>query len=50
MIYFILCFVFDKIKNKLICYFVNHSVKLILWKNEWHKKNQVNYFLDWLLV
>lgn len=56
MIYYIagtlVYFIFQKIKNKIICKSVNTGVKLLLYKTEWHSKNQQFYYdlLDWLII
>jgi hypothetical protein len=48
-------FVFDKIKNKLICRTTYHGIQLLRYKDEWHrahdKKNGVvDLLLEWVLL
>lgn len=48
--FFIFTFVFDRMKNKIICYLLNRSLKCIKWHKSWHEQNNYNMFLDWLLI
>ena len=50
---FVLYFVFDKIKNKILAkIFYSGSVKMIKWTNEWHEDNRyiIKDLFDWVLL
>ncbi len=50
---FILCFIFDRIKNKIITkIFHNTSVKLLRYTQKWHndQKTKLELLLDWILI
>jgi len=51
---FILCLIFDKIKNKIIGkIFHCGSVKLLRYTKKWHdlnEKSKLEILLDWILI
>ena len=50
---FIICLIFDKIKNKIIAkIFHNGSVKLLRYTKKWHDDQQtkIEILLDWILL
>ena len=50
---FIMCIIYDKIKNKIIArIFHNGSVKLLRYTKNWHdnEKTKLEILLDWVLL
>lgn len=46
-------FMFDSIKNKLLCMFCRNMIKQIRYTDEWHKNNRYRSLadmLDWVLI
>lgn len=55
MIYFItgylIYFIFDKIKNKVVSRIVYNGIKLIKYSDNWHKQQSTfDKFCDWVLL
>ena len=45
-------FIFSKIRNKIICYYIGNGIKMIRYTPEWeyNNRNTLNMIIDWILL